>query len=112
MVSTVTKVAAGVAVVAAAGIAIAVARGGGVSPPPSQSITITATPTSLPDTGGVVTINGTTTGIADGTVMTLLVNGVQTGTTTLSGGAFTFTYDAPPNTGTTTESDVLQVTAP
>lgn len=99
-------------VIAAGGIGLAIGLAAGKkTPPPGASLTISATPTSLPDTGGTVTISGTATGLADGTVLTLLVNGKAAASGPLSGPTFTFTYVAPPNTGTTRITDTLQVTA-
>lgn len=65
------------------------------------TITISASTTSEPASGGPVTISGTTNE-PDGTTFTLNVNGADSGLppVTSAGGAFTFTYTIPANTAT------------
>jgi hypothetical protein len=75
------------------------------------TITITATPTELPSSGGAVTVAGTTN-LPDGTAFELYANGQDTGlSATSSGGAFTITYTAPANTSTSPASIALVVTS-
>jgi hypothetical protein len=82
----------------------------GTGPPPSQSITIAASPTSLPYTGGDVTISVDTSGIAGGTNMTLYVNGQAVASAPLPAtGTMTFTYTVQPNTSQNPVSDSFYV---
>jgi hypothetical protein len=60
-------------------------------------LSITASPSTLPASGGLVTIAGTTN-LTDGTVVTLVLGGAPTTeTATTASGAFSFTYTAAAN---------------
>ncbi len=74
----------------------------------AAEIAISVSPTSLPSTGGTVTVSGTTN-LADGTTVDLFVNGTNVASTTTAGGAFSFTYDVAANSGTSPVTDSLQV---
>ena len=79
--------------------------------PPTASITLTvvtpAPPAHLASSGGQVTINVATTGIADGTVLHLFTSPDGTTwtdstlTATVANGVASFSWQAGPNTGTT-----------
>jgi hypothetical protein len=73
------------------------------------TIAITATPLTLPYTGGAVTIL-VTTNLPDGTTLNLLANGAQIDSTTSTGGAAAFTETVAANTTTTAISIAYQVT--
>lgn len=63
----------------------------------TRQISITASTTHIPSSGGTVTFNGTTT-LANGTTLYGFANGQQVATMTVSSGAFSFTLNFPPNT--------------
>lgn len=78
----------------------------------APAITISATPTSEPSSGGVVVVSGTVQNIPDGTPVNLLVNGTadpNTPPATVTGGAFSFNWTAPANTTPTAITDTLTV---
>jgi hypothetical protein len=76
----------------------------------TPTITISASPTSLPDTGGIVSISGTTNE-PDGTAFELYANGVDTGVgATSAGGTFGMSYTVPANTGIAAQTISLVVT--
>jgi hypothetical protein len=88
-------------------VAVAVAAGviylwetGRIKIPGFYTIKITPSTTTLPSTGGPVTISGVTNE-PDGTTIYLFQNAQPVSTTTVSGGAFGFTVTLPPNTGST-----------
>lgn len=97
-----------VAALGAIGVAIGLSRGGG-GPPPG-TISISATPTSLPDTGGDVTVDVTAQNIAAGTNMTLYANGISVVSAALpTNGMMQFIWTAPPNETTNPITDSLLV---
>ena len=81
------------------------------TPPPSLSITLVVSPTSLPYTGGNVSLTGSTTNMPDGTPVIITANGRTIDTLTVVDSAFSGTYSVPENTSTSPENIVFHAIA-
>ena len=71
----------------------------------------TLTPSSLPYTGGTVTVSGTTNEPA-GSVLTILVNGAAAGTATVSGSTYSGTVAIAANDTANPVTDTIVVQGP
>ena len=71
----------------------------------------TLTPSSLPYTGGTVTVSGTTNEPA-GSVLTILVNGGVSGTATVSGTTYSGTVSIAPNDTASAVTDTITLEGP
>ncbi|MEM3861538.1 MAG: hypothetical protein QW203_03520 [Thermoplasmatales archaeon] len=79
------------------------------------SLSLSVSPTSLPNAGGNITLTATLSGLSDVSGYTVTFVDVTTGTTigtatTNSSGVATYTYDVPPNTSTSSETITFDAT--
>lgn len=78
----------------------------------AQAIKLSVTPTSLPASGGTITISGAAIGISAGTSISILINGRVVDTVALgSAGTFSQAYAVPANTSTSPETLNVEATA-